>query len=191
MYIVKYIQYKTTASAINMFTKLMDSLLDNLRSLSNAYYYPVAFNYILYALNYLDQNLFVYQDVKPTNILYKATASSHYFQLGDFSICNKVAFIKTYYGISLYMALEVYTRGRQLVKTNIWLLVVTIFNIIDKYKFYLRLEAFYTRLDLRDPFQQAFQQDVFNIIRAMANKIPFKDLKAMVAFSPLQRPLAA
>jgi hypothetical protein len=37
-----------------MFTKLIDSLLDNLHGLSNAYYYPIAFNYILYALNYLD-----------------------------------------------------------------------------------------------------------------------------------------
>ena len=63
-----------------------------------------------------------------------------------------MAFIKTYCGISLYIALEVYTKGRQLVKANIWLLVVTIFNIIDKYKFYLKLEALYTRLDLRDLF---------------------------------------
>ena len=61
-----------------------------------------------------------------------------------------MAFIKTYCGISLYIALEVYTKGRQLVKANIWLLAVTIFNIIDKYKFHLRLEALYTKLDLRD-----------------------------------------
>ena len=65
-------------------------------------------------------------------------------------MCNKVAFIKMYYGISLYIVLEVYTRGRQLVKANIWLLAVTIFNIIDKCKFYLRLEALYIRLNLRD-----------------------------------------
>ncbi|XTI88670.1 hypothetical protein V2W45_1237725, partial [Cenococcum geophilum] len=51
-------------------------------------------------------------DVKPTNILYKATASSYYFRLGDFSIYNKVIFIKIYYSISLYIAPEVYTRGR-------------------------------------------------------------------------------
>ena len=37
-----------------MFTELINSLLDNLRGLSNAYYYPIACNYILYALNYLD-----------------------------------------------------------------------------------------------------------------------------------------
>ena len=155
MHIVKYIWYKTTASAINMFTKLIDGLLNNLRGLSNAYYYPIAFNHILHALNYLDQNLFVYQDVKPTNILYKATTSGYYFQLGDFGIYNKVASIKTYCGISLYIALEVYTRGRQLVKANVQLLAVTIFNIIDKCKFYLRLEALYIRLDFRDLFQQA------------------------------------
>ena len=185
MHIVKYIQHEITASAVNIFTKLIDSLLDNLHGLSNTYYYPITFNHILHALNYLDQNLFIYQDVKPTNILYKATASGHYFQLGDFGICNKVVSIKTYYSISLYIAPEVYARGRQLVKADIQLLAVTIFNIRDKYGFYLRLEALCTRLDLGDLFQQASQQDIFNIVRAIANKTPFKDLKVIVAFSPL------
>ena len=185
MHIIKYIQYKITASVINIFTKLINGLLDDLYSLSNIYYYPVAFNYILHTLDYLDQNLFVYQDIKPTNILYKATISSHYFQLGDFGICNKIVFIKMYCGISLYITLEVYTRGRQLVKANIQLLVVTIFNIRDKYRFHSRLEALCIRLNLEDLSQQAFQQDVFDIVKAMANEIPFKDLKAIVAFSPL------
>ncbi|XTI84798.1 hypothetical protein V2W45_1232537, partial [Cenococcum geophilum] len=51
-------------------------------------------------------------DIKPTNILYKATTSSYYFRLGDFSIYNKVVSIKTYYSISLYIAPEVYIKGR-------------------------------------------------------------------------------
>ncbi|XTI91878.1 hypothetical protein V2W45_1246702, partial [Cenococcum geophilum] len=58
-------------------------------------------------------------DVKPTNILYKATTSGHYFQLGDFSIYNKVVFTKTYYNISLYIAPEVHTRGRQSAKADV------------------------------------------------------------------------
>ena len=37
-----------------MFTELIDGLLDDLRGLSNTYYYPITFNYILYALDYLD-----------------------------------------------------------------------------------------------------------------------------------------
>ena len=60
MHIVEYIWHEITASTINIFTKLIDGLLDNFHSLSNTYYYPIAFNYILYALDYLDQNLFVY-----------------------------------------------------------------------------------------------------------------------------------
>ncbi|XTI82848.1 hypothetical protein V2W45_1226287, partial [Cenococcum geophilum] len=58
-------------------------------------------------------------DIKPTNILYKATTSSHYFRLRDFSIYNKVISTKTYYSISLYIAPEVYTKKRQLVKADV------------------------------------------------------------------------
>ena len=61
----------------------------------------------------------------------------------------------------------------------------------DKYRFYLRLEALYARLNFKDLSQQASQQDIFNIVKVIANKTRFKDLKAIVISSPLQRPLAA
>ena len=82
-----------------MFTKLIDSLLEELRGLGNTKHYLITFKHILYALNYLNQNSIIYQDIKPANILYKITIDSYYFQLGDFGLYNRAANIKTFCGI--------------------------------------------------------------------------------------------
>ncbi|OCK87162.1 uncharacterized protein K441DRAFT_595390, partial [Cenococcum geophilum 1.58] len=111
-------------------------------------------------------------DIKPRNILYKVTIDDYYFRLGDFRLYNKALLVISFAGIQLYISPEVFRRNKQSPKADIWSLAITIFDIIDKIGFHLKIEHI------------KVQDKLFNIIREIEKTTGYSDLKLMVALDP-------
>jgi serine/threonine protein kinase len=96
---------------------------------------PVAdsvFHQTLQALDCLAWKGIVHRDVKPENILYVSRPGGKYqFQLGDFGLCNRVVDAATFAGSRLYMAPEMFRKGGQTSKLDVWSLFVTILWTLD------------------------------------------------------------
>ena len=88
---------------------------------------PIAdsvFHHMLQALDCLASMGIVHRDVKPENILYISQPGDQYqFQLGDFGLCNRAISATTTIGSPIYMAPEMFRKGDQTHKVDIWLLL--------------------------------------------------------------------
>jgi serine/threonine protein kinase len=90
------------------------------------------FYQMLQALDCLAWKGIVHRDVKPENILYVSQPSGQYqFQLGDFGLCNRVVDAATFAGTRLYMAPEMFRKGGQTSKLDVWSLFVTMLWTLD------------------------------------------------------------
>jgi serine/threonine protein kinase len=70
--------------------------------------------------------------VKPENILYISQPDGQYqFQLGDFGLCNRAIDATTHTGSYLYMAPEMFRKGGQTPKLDVWSLFVTMLWTLD------------------------------------------------------------
>ncbi|KAK5080222.1 hypothetical protein LTR05_008735 [Lithohypha guttulata] len=92
----------------------------------------LVFHQMLQALDCLSLNDIVHRDVKPENILYTTRPNKQFqFQLGDFGLCNRVVNAKTFAGSPLYMAPEMFQKGEQTHKVDVWSLFVTMLWTLD------------------------------------------------------------
>ena len=95
------------------------------------------FMHMLKALDFLSTEGIIHRDLKPENILFvrlpgiPPCGDEYLFQLGDFGLSNRVISAKTHAGTPLYMAPEVYYKGRQSSAADIWSLFVTIMWVLD------------------------------------------------------------
>jgi serine/threonine protein kinase len=70
--------------------------------------------------------------VKPENILYISQPGGQYqFQLGDFGLCNRAVDATTFAGSRTYMAPEMFRKGGQTPKLDVWSLFVKMLWTLD------------------------------------------------------------
>ncbi len=94
------------------------------------------FQQMLQALDCLAFNGIIHRDVKPENILYTLRLGDQYqFQLGDFGLCNRALSANTSVGSPLYMAPEMFKKGGQTHKVDVWSLFVTMLWTLDVRRF--------------------------------------------------------
>jgi serine/threonine protein kinase len=86
----------------------------------------LVFGHMLQALDCLANEDIIHRDVKPANLLYVTQPDGQYqFQLGDFGLCNRALSAATYASTEVYMAPEMYRKGGQTPKLDVWSLFVT------------------------------------------------------------------
>lgn len=82
---------------------------------------------IILSVKYLHDNSLVHRDIKPENIMITNTLRP---KLADFGSTNaKREMSKTFCGTYEYMAPEIYRRGKQNEKVDIWALGVLLYEI--------------------------------------------------------------
>lgn len=140
-----------------------------------------AFPQMLQALDCLAYNGIVHRDVKPENIFYLSQADGQYrFQLGDFGLCNRVVNATTCAGSPMYMAPEMFRRGGQTSKLDVWSLFVTMLWTLDAGGFRQRSNQFRSVEDA----QQA-------VLHAASNVDTVSKIQEMAAVNPEERASAA
>lgn len=143
---------------------------------------PVAvsvFPQMLRALDYLAYNGVVHRDIKPANILYISLADSRYlFQLGDFGLCNRTVSAVTAVGTPLYMAPEMFLKGHQSSKVDVWSLFVTMLWTLDVRDFRHCSYRFKTSEEVWDAILLASKMDKVSNIQEMAIVNPEKRASA-------------
>jgi serine/threonine protein kinase len=100
------------------------------------------FHQMLQAIDCLAMEGIIHRDVKPENILYVSRLGQHHFQLGDFGFCNHASIAATFAGSPLYMAPEMFQKGKQTHKVDVWSLFVTMLWTLDVGGFRMRSDAF-------------------------------------------------
>ena len=91
------------------------------------------FPQMLQALDCIAQKGIIHRDVKPENILYLSQPGGQYqFQLGDFGLANHALYTETFTRSLLYMAPEIFQKGNQISKTDIWSFFITLLWILNK-----------------------------------------------------------
>jgi serine/threonine protein kinase len=129
----------------------------------------LVFVQMLQALDCLEWNGIVHRDVKPANILYTLQPDGqHQFQLGDFGLCNRVVDATTFAGSRPYMAPEMFRKGGQTSKLDVWSLFVTMLWTLDVGEFRQRCNQFKSVDDLQDAVSAASKVDTVSKIREMA-----------------------
>jgi serine/threonine protein kinase len=94
----------------------LSSLVESRRSFSA----ESVFSHILQALDHLASHGLIHRDVKPDNILFDTQPDDqHQFQLGDFGLCNQATCAATTVGTPLYMAPEMFQKGKQTHETDV------------------------------------------------------------------------
>jgi serine/threonine protein kinase len=145
---------------------------------------PVAdsvFPQILKALDCLAYNGIVHRDVKPENILYVSQPGGQYqFQLGDFGLCNRVVDAATFTGSRMYMAPEMFRKGGQTSKLDVWSLFVTMLWTLDAGGFRQRSNQFESVEDVQEA-----------VLHAASNVDSVSKIQEMAAVNPKERASAA
>ena len=129
------------------------------------------FHQMLQALDCLAVNGIVHRDVKPENILYVSRPNAQYrFQLGDFGLSNRAISAATFAGSPLYMAPEMFQKGPQTHKVDVWSLFVTMLWTLDVKGFRRKSERFKTLEEVHK--EVATAASGVEIIREMAEINP-------------------
>jgi serine/threonine protein kinase len=157
----------------------LESLVDGGAGLSTSIA-NLVFLQMLQALDCLAWNGIVHRDVKPENILYVSQPGGQYqFQLGDFGLCNRVVDATTFAGSRLYMAPEMFQKGDQTSKLDVWSLFVTMLWTLDVGEFRQRWHQFTSVEDAQDAVLLAASKvDTVSKIREMAIVNPEKRASA-------------
>jgi len=139
------------------------------------------FPQMLRALDCVEWKGIVHRDVKPENILYVSQPGGQYqFQLGDFGLCNRVVDAATFAGSRTYMAPEMFRKGGQTSKLDVWSLFVTILWTLD-------IEEFRRKSD-----QFRFDEDAQEaILFAASNVDTVSKIREMAIVNPEERASAA
>ena len=127
------------------------------------------FPQMLQALDCIAWKGIIHRDVKPKNILYISQPGGQYqFQLGDFGLCNHAVDATTYAGSELYMAPEMFWKGGQTSKLDVWSLFVTMLWTLDIGGFRQRWHQFKTVEDAQDAVLFAASEGDMSRIQEMA-----------------------
>lgn len=125
---------------------------------------------MLRALTCISRHGIVHRDIKPENILWEEDDDGDYhFCLGDFGLSNSPELAVTVAGTEPFMAPEVFNRGKQTDKIDIWSLFATIVWVRN-------VDHFRTKCAKTDPRvihqwlnQIATQDEWFILIQSMAS----------------------
>ncbi|KAG5801200.1 hypothetical protein H9Q71_014218 [Fusarium xylarioides] len=128
------------------------------------------FDQMLQAIDCLATEGIIHRDVKPENILYVSQSSQYHFQLGDFGFCNRASIAATFAGSPLYMAPEMFQRGGQTHKVDVWSLYVTMLWTLDVRGFRRRSDGFRSVEDAQKAVLSA--ADAVSNIQEMARVNP-------------------
>ncbi|KAI9674019.1 MAG: hypothetical protein M1829_003862 [Trizodia sp. TS-e1964] len=128
------------------------------------------FHQMLQALDCLAWKGIVNRDVKPENILFVSQPGGQYqFQLGDFGLCNRVVEAVAFAGTHLYMAPEMFFKGGQASKLDVWSFFVTILWTLNFGGFSQMSNRFKSIGDVQEAvLLGASSQDSISKIREMA-----------------------
>ena len=138
------------------------------------------FPHMLRALDCLDWKGIIHRDVKPENILYVTQPGGQYqFQLGDFGLCNRAVDATTHAGSAIYMAPEMFRKGGQTSKLDVWSLFVTILWTLDVGGFRQESPRFDT------------VEDAQNAVLFAASKGDISNIREMATIDPARRASAA
>ena len=139
------------------------------------------FPQMLQALDCLAYNGIVHRDVKPENILYVSQPGGQYqFQLGDFGLCNRVVDAATFAGSRMYMAPEMFRKGGQTSKLDVWSLFVTMLWTLDAGGFRQRSNQFKSVEDAQEA-----------VLHVALNVNTVSKIQEMAAVNPKERASAA
>jgi serine/threonine protein kinase len=118
------------------------------------------FFHILQAIDCLANEGIIHRDVKPANILYVSQLDGQYqFQLGDFGLCNRAISAATYAGSPIYIAPEMYHKGDQTSKLDVWSLFVTMLWTLDVGEFRRKCDQFKSIKDIQEAVLAASRID--------------------------------
>ena len=135
---------------------------------------------MLQALDCLAWNGIIHRDVKPANILYTLQADGQYqFQLGDFGLCSLAITAASTVGTYLYMAPEMFQKGMQTPKADVWSLFVTMLWTPNIGEF----------RDRSNQFKSC--EDVWEAVSSASNMAPVSKIQEMASLSPDKRASAA
>lgn len=117
--------------------------------------------------------------MKPENILYVSQPGGQcQFQLGDFGLCNLVVDAATFVGSRLYMAPEMFHKGGQTSKVDVWSLFVTMLWTLNVGEFRESCEQFKSVEDAQEAVCAVSKMDIVSKIREMAIVNPEKRASA-------------
>lgn len=138
------------------------------------------FPQMLQAIDCLSFNNIIHRDVKPANILYDSLPGGEYqFQLGDFGVSNHAISATNTAGSPLYMAPEMFQKGTQTSKADVWSLFVTLLWTLDVQDFRQRSTQFKTIENVLEAVLfAASKADVVSEIQEMAFLDPEKRASA-------------
>jgi serine/threonine protein kinase len=124
---------------------------------------------MLQALDCIAWNGIIHRDVKPENILYITQPGGEYqFQLGDFGLCNRAVDATTFVGTQLYMAPEMFRKGGQTSKLDVWSLFVTMAWTLDVGGFRQKSQKFESTEDVEETVLLAATLGELSKIQEMA-----------------------
>ena len=137
------------------------------------------FPQMLQALDCLAWNGIIHRDVKPANILYISQPDGQYqFQLGDFGLCNRAISAVTRVGSPPYMAPEMFHKGVQTSKVDVWSLFVTMLWTLNVGEFRHHCNRFEPHVNVWDAISSASKLDPVSKIQEMAIHHPEKRASA-------------
>lgn len=139
------------------------------------------FPQMLQALDCLAYNGIIYRDVKLENILYTSQPGGQYqFQLGDFGLCNRVVDASAFAGSYIYMAPEMFRKGGQTSKLDVWSLFVTMSWTLDAGAFRQKSNLFKCVEDAQEA-----------VLHIASNIDTVSRIQEMAAVNPKERASAA